>query len=146
MIEGLIALCKTKYSNGFRDTLSTGGRIVLERSGTLQPLVNIVKTIGHTRTDCEKFNCGTAKFMAALSSRKLNLCEFLMYFDTTDNSYHFTYTVQSRVHKTDAFKVDGYFQNDNIPFAFAPSMLRQWFLELVDIMPLAELDLVAQGQ
>ncbi|MDO8374680.1 MAG: hypothetical protein Q7T39_22350 [Polaromonas sp.] len=146
MIKGIIALKTTKYSRAFKDVLSSGNCIALARKGKLQPLIDIVKTIDHTRLDRDKFNTGTNEFLYALSSRKLALCEFVMYFDVADNSYHFTYTVQSQIYETDAFKVDGYFQNDNILFLFAPSMLMKWFLELVDRMPLAELDLVAQGQ
>ena len=140
MQTSFICLGKTKHSDFVRNELRSGRTIDLlaNKAFLLKALLAQSHDIELAKTVSDRWN----DFVAFLKSHQLALVEFMIGVHGDD--YLVTYTVQSKIHPTPAYKLDRGVRGD-IPYNFIPANFANWLNGLLDDVPYDDLLIVAAG-
>lgn len=133
-------LQKTKHSDFAREELRNGRTIDLLANKAF--LLKAFLAQSHDLQLANKVAARWNAFMEFLRRNRLELVDFRI--SSFGEHYLLAYTTQSKVHQTQALKIDRVVRGD-ISYNFVPSVFATWLDGLLDELPYDELNLVAAG-
>jgi hypothetical protein len=136
----LLCLQKTQHSDFAREELRNGRSLNLLANKA--HLLNAFLAQSHDVQLAKKVVARWNSFMDFLRKNRLELVDFRI--SRFGEHYLLAYTTQSKVHQTQALKIDRVVRGD-ILYNFVPSVFVTWLDGLLDELPYDELNLVAAG-
>lgn len=86
------------------------------------------------------------QFKVFLKLNKVKIIHFSFGFNHQYNKYSFQYVIRSKVHNNPDFQVDGFIPDLDIPFAFFPSMFSKVFIDVLNQVPIKDIEEVGRGE